>query len=268
MNSIKIIIAGILILAAAVFLAGCTGTSTSPTVDLKYRVDPGTLLEYQMQTDVSGANATTEIHTIDMNVSEIKGDGIVWDAVIKTQPVNGTTPVTPFRFSTDSRGILNNVSPEKQILVTMMVIPETLVYPEGPVRAGDRWQYSPAFNGTMNVSGIPVEYRYTAQNTYTYLGNGTIAVPTGTFDCSNILQNGTSHLTFTMPIENKTVITSIDGTYTGDNWVRADNGYLISSDYETDTTTIIDASSMTGDPLGLSMIGSTSHSRTSVRLLR
>jgi|WetSurMetagenome_2_1015567.scaffolds.fasta_scaffold266317_2 hypothetical protein len=254
----------IVILVMAVLWAGCTGISSAPA-DLKYRATPGDNLSYQTTTITEKQN-TTDIGILDMKVVGTEGNTITWDAVIRTRFVNGTTQESPLRFSTNSRGVLNNIPLEKQIALNLMTLPGTLVYPENPVVPGDTWTNAPAFNGTMNVSDIPVEYRYTAQNTYTYLGNGTIAVPAGTFDGSHILQNGTSHLTFTMPIENKTVITSIDGTYAGDNWVRADNGYLVSSDYETDTTTIIDASSMTGDPLGLSMMGSTSHSRTTVRL--
>ena len=137
-----------------------------------------------------------------------------------------------------------------------------------PVRAGDTWQYTPAFNGTMNASGIRADYQYTATDSFTYDKNGTVTVPAGSYECSHILHTGTSRLTFTMPMENKTVITVLEGTYSGDDWVMPENGFLVKSDYVWDTTTIFDTSSIMGDPLGLSMMGSTSHSSSSAVLQR
>jgi len=267
MKKLRMILTITIIIAAAVLWAGCTGT-TVPPADLKYQIDPQTSLEYCMYTAVSGQNVTTESQTLVMSVSERNGDLITWDAGTRNPAADSTAPAAPFRFSMNSRGILSNLPPEKQMIVNMMTFPNTLVYPESPVRAGDTWQYSPAYQGTMNVSDIPVEYRYTAENTFTYQGTAPMTVAAGTFDCSHILHTGKSRLTFMMPIGNQTVITTIEGNYHGDNWVTVREGYLVKSGYETDTTTIIDASSMTGDPMGLSMMGSTSHSQTSAELQR
>lgn len=256
----------IVILMGAVLWAGCLDTTSTP-VDLKYRASPGDSHSYETKTVVSGQNAT-DIRSLTTNVVKIAGDRIISDIIIRSRSINGTPSDTTIRYVTNPRGIPDSLPPEQQILVNQALLPNTLVYPDHPVRPGDTWQYSPAFNGTMNTSGIPVEYRYTAQETFTFTGNGTCTVAAGTADCNRILHTGTSRLMLTMSLENKTIITTIDGTYSGENKVASDKGYLLTSVYESDATTIIDTSAMTGDPHGLSMTGTTSHSRSTTVLQR
>jgi hypothetical protein len=250
----------------AVLWAGCLDTPSTP-VDLKYRASYGDSLSYETKTVVSGQNAT-DISTLTTNVVKLEGDRIIRDIIIRSSSINGTPTDTMIRYDTDLRGIPDTLPPEQQLLMNLAMLPNTLVYPDHPVRPGDTWHYSPAFNGTMNTRGIPVEYRYTAQDTFTFTGNGTCTVAAGTPDCNRILHTGTSRLTFTMSLENKTIITTIDRTYSGENTVAADKGYLVTSEYKSDATTIFDTSAMTGDPLGLSMTGTTSHSRSSTVLQR
>ena len=257
----------IAILAGAVLLAGCTSPPGHP-VELKYQVDPGQTLVYQTKTVVTGQNVSEDIRTIGMKIKSSVAETIVWDATIHSQSINGTAVDMPVQIRTNSRGVIDTSAPENLLPVTSMMLPGTLVYPENPVRAGEIWQNSPGFNGTRVINGVPVEYRYAAQDTYTFQGNGTITVPAGTFACNRILHTGTSKITFTMQLDNKTVITTVDGKYSGENWVASDGGYLLKSDYTTDTATIIDTSSLTGDPLGLSMMGSTSQSRVTTELIR
>jgi len=256
----------IAILAGSVLLSGYTSSFGQP-VELKYHVDPGQTLVYQTKTVITGQNPSEDIRTIDTKSVQAAGDSLAWDTVIHSRSVNGTAADTPLPFRTNSRGITETSNPDF-LSVAIMMPPGTLVYPENPVRAGDSWQYSPVFNGTRMINGVQVEYRYAAQDTYTFEGNGTVTVPAGTFACNRILHTGTSRITFTMPLDNKTIITTLDGKYSGENWVAADTGYLLKSDYTRDATTIIDTSSMTGDPLGLSMMGSTSQSQVSTELLR
>ena len=267
--AIKITVTGlaiIAILAGSALLSGCTSSPGQP-VELKYHVDPGQTLVYQTKTVITGQNASEDIHTIDMQVKSPAPETIVWDATIHAQSINGTAVDTPLHFRTNTRGIVD-ISTQDFLPVMTMSLPGTLVFTENPVRAGECWQYSPVFNGTRMINGVQVEYRYAAQDTYTFEGNGTVTVPAGTFACNRILHTGTSRITFTMPLDNKTIITTLDGKYSGENWVAADTGYLLKSDYTRDATTIIDTSSMTGDPLGLSMMGSTSQSQVSTELLR
>jgi hypothetical protein len=256
----------IAILVGSVLLAGCTSSPGQP-VELKYYAGPGQTLVYQTKTVITGQNASEDIHTIEMQVRSPAPETIMWNATIHAQSINGTAVDTPLHFRTTTRGIVDVSTPDFLPVMTMN-LPGTLEFTENPVRAGESWQNSPGFNGTRMINGVKVEYRYAAQDTYTFEGNGTVTVPAGTFACNRILHTGTSRITFTMLLDNKTVITTLDGKYSGENWVAADTGYLLKSDYTNDATTIIDTSSMTGDPLGLSMMGSTSQSQVSTELLR
>lgn len=133
MNGVKTGITLLLLLIAIVLLACCTGL-LGHTADLQYRIGPGTSLVYETQTAVSGQNTTPDILITDMKVNQRVRDTITWDAVLRIQPGNVIVQDIPIQFSTNSRGIPEKIPSEKQIVLNLMALPGTLVYPENPVR--------------------------------------------------------------------------------------------------------------------------------------
>jgi len=258
---IGVLVAAILVIAAAVLVL-----SPAP-FDLKYRFVPGDNLSYQITT-VDLSQNLSDTKDITMRVIGADAGHFTLEMALPSESRNRTHTEPPARFSYNERGILGSLPLQKEMLTSSAFMPNMLLYPEKPVRTGDTWQYSPSFNGTMNASSLPVEYHFTASNSYAFKENGTIMTPTGTIPGARIAHTGTYDLTFSTSYENKMLSTTIKGKFSGDNWVSLEKGYLVTSEYDLETTTILDTSSAMNDPKGLALMGQTSKNRISTVMVR
>ncbi len=92
------------------------------------------------------------------------------------------------------------------------------------INAGDTWQHTLDFTGTMDIAGEPGTATGNAQSDFTALGTESVTVPAGTFNAMKVQANSTININATF--QGVTLPVTFSGTTTlwlveGVGWVKA-----------------------------------------------
>ena len=250
------LVAGIIILGAAYVM------TAGPLFDLQYRYSPGDTGMYATNMTFTVQNVTSGREMpVDKSVEtgmEIAANSTAGRIVLVYR--NLTLPDMANPASHATTGVLVEIiSPHGHPLdggsaepFRSPETPGTLVFPEKPVRTGDRWNFSSTGEGSKTISSnLSLTWRTLSENQYTLSGWETITVPAGTFDCVRIVHTGSISADLNESVLGKPHAGYYRDAYSGTAWVDISKGFLVRSSYSSVISVISDGSDYSRGPDGI-----------------